>query len=171
MLKDENGTVSAGLTAFFDDSDDSVVSFAIQGSARNPAPVLYGKESAGKGRVRRKVGQLGYLEDVPLLIDYAPDTDTLRLWNGREVAKTQAVADSLVAEFDGEGEVIGLTLEQAAGQLRPFLCTTSGVSRRRLQIQTAQARPSSSIDISQPHKATALSKCVPTLSRFIKSIR
>ena len=120
-LTDGGEDVSACLTAFFDDSDDSVVSFTIQGAARNLAPVLYGEESFGKGRVRRKVGQLGYLEDVPLLIDYWPDSDTLRLWNGREVASTRAVADTLLAEFDGEGEVVGLTLEQAAVQLRTFL--------------------------------------------------
>ena len=66
------------VTAFFADSDDSVVSFTIQGAVRNLAPVLYGKESDGKERVHRKVGQKGYLEDTPLLIDYLPNSDTLR---------------------------------------------------------------------------------------------
>ena len=120
-LTDGGEDVSAGLTAFFDDSDDSVVSFTIQGAARNLAPVLYGKESVGEDPVRRKVGQRGYLEDVPLLIDYWPDSDTLRLWNGREPARTQVVADTLIAELDVEGEAVGFTLERAAVQLRPFL--------------------------------------------------
>ncbi len=120
-LTDSGEDVSAGLTAFFDDSDDSVVSFTIQGAVRKLAPVLYGDEAAYKERVRRKVGQQGYLEDVPLLIDYWPDSDTLRLWNGREPARTQVVADTLTAELDAEGEAVGFTLERAAGQLRPFL--------------------------------------------------
>ena len=124
-LTDGGEDVSACLTAFFDDSDDSVVSFTIQGAARDLAPILYGEESFGEDRVRRKVGQLGYLEDVPLLIDYWPDSDTLRLWNGREAARDQVVADTLTAELDAEGEAVGFTLTGAAGQLRPFL---SGVA-------------------------------------------
>ena len=124
-LTDGGEDVSACLTAFFDDSDDSVVSFTIQGAARNLAPILYGKESVGKDRVHRKVGQLGYLEDVPLMIDYWPDSDTLRLWNGRPASREQVVADSLTAELDAEGEAVGFTLTGAAGQLRPFL---SGVA-------------------------------------------
>ena len=120
-LTDGGEDVSASLTAFFNDSDDSVVSFTIQGAARNLAPVLYGEESVGKDRVRRKVGQKGYLEDVPLLIDYWPVSDTLRLWNGRPASREQVVADTLVAELDAEGEAVGFTLERAAKQLRPFL--------------------------------------------------
>ena len=120
-LSDSGGDVSAGLTAFFDDSDDSVVSFTIQGAARNLTPVLYGKESVGKDQVHREVGQLGYLEDVPLLIDYWPVSDTLHLWNGRPASREQVVADTLIAELDAEGEAVGFTLEHAAAQLRPFL--------------------------------------------------
>ena len=106
---------------FFADSDDSVVSFTIQGAVRNLAPVLYGKESDGKERVHRKVGQKGYLEDTPLLIDYLPNSDTLRLWNGRPASREQVVADTLLAQFDEEGEAVGFTLERAAGQLKSFL--------------------------------------------------
>ena len=113
--------VAAGLTAFYDNLDAAVVSFTIQGAVKDLTPVLYRKESAVGQPVRRKVGQKGYLEDVPLLIDYLPVSDTLRLWNGRRVARTQAVADTLVAEFDGEDEVVGFTMERAASQLKPFL--------------------------------------------------
>ena len=128
-LTDGGEDVSACLTAFFDDSDDSVVSFTIQGAARNLAPVLYGEESFGKDRVRRKVGQLGYLEDVPLLIDYWPNSDTLRLWNGRPASREQVVADTLIAELDAEGEAVGFTLERAAAQLRPFLRRSGSTGR------------------------------------------
>ena len=123
LLTDGGEDASAYLTAFFDDSDDSVVSFTIQGAARNLIPVLYGKESVGKDRVHREVGQLGYLEDVPLLIDYWPDSDTLRLWNGRLATRTQVVADTLTAELDAEGEAVGFTLEGAAEQLRQYLAS------------------------------------------------
>ena len=120
-LSDGGEDVSAGLTAFFDDSDDSVVSFTLQGAVKDLAPVLYGKESAIGRPSRRKIGQQGYLEDVPLLIEYRPASDTLRLWNGRSITKSQAVTDTLAAEFDEKGEVAGFTLERAASQLRPFL--------------------------------------------------
>ncbi len=120
-LSDGGEDISAGLTAFFDDSDDSVVSFTIQSAVKDLAPILFGKQSGRPNRAHREVGQKGYLEKVPLLIDYLPDSDTLRLWNGRPVARKQRVADTLLAEFDGEGEIVGFTLEQAASQLRPFL--------------------------------------------------
>lgn len=118
--------VSAGLTAFFDDSDDSVVSFTIQSAVKDLAPVLYGKESVGDKPVRRKVGQRGYLEDAPLLIEYRRDCDTLRLGNGRGASRKQAVADTLSAEFDGDGGIVGFTLERAAMQLRPFVGDLAG---------------------------------------------
>ena len=113
--------VSAGLTAFFDDADDSVVSFTVQSAVKDLAPVLYGKESGGDKLVRRKAGQQGYLEDVPLLIEYRRDCDTLRLGNGRGASRKQAVADTLSAEFDGDGRIVGFTLERAGKQLSPFL--------------------------------------------------
>ncbi len=119
-LTDGGEDVSAGLTAFFDDSDDSVVSFTIQGAVHYLAPILFGPP-CGSGMVNRKVEQQGYLEDVPLLIEYNTVSDTLHLWNGRPAYKEQVVADTLMAEFDAEGEAVGITLEQAAGQLRPFL--------------------------------------------------
>ncbi len=105
---------------FFDDSDDSVVSFTIQGAVHYLAPILFGPPDGG-GMVNRKVEQKGYLEDVPLLIEYNTVSDTLRLWNGRQASREQVVADTLVAELDAEGEAVGFTLEQPASQLRPFL--------------------------------------------------
>ncbi len=119
-LTDGGEDVSAGLTAFFDDSDDSVVSLTIQGAVHYLAPILFGPPGDG-GIVNRKVEQKGYLEDVPLLIEYNTVSDTLHLWNGRPASREQVVADTLAAEFDGEGEAVGFTLERAAEQLRPFL--------------------------------------------------
>ena len=119
-LTDGGEDVSAALTAFFDDSDDSVVSFTIQGAVHYLAPILFGQPGDG-GIVNRKVEQKGYLEDVPLLIEYNTDSDTLRLWNGRPASREQVVADTLTAELDAEGVAVGFTLERAAAQLRPFL--------------------------------------------------
>ena len=127
-LTDGGEDVSAGLTAFFDDSDNSVVSFTIQGAVHYLAPILFGPPGDG-GMVNRKVEQKGYLEDVPLLIEYNPVSDTLRLWNGRPASREQAVADTLVAELDAEGEAVGFTLERAAAQLRPFLRRSESTGR------------------------------------------
>ena len=140
-LSDGGEDVSAGLTAFFDDSDDSIVSFTIQSAVKDLAPVLYGKESVGCNPVRRKVGQKGYLEDVPLLIDYLPESDTLRLWNGRQAARTQVVADPLTAEFDGEGEVVGLTGRRPATALPVLLLTHPGRDCRRCAKQVNPLLP------------------------------
>lgn len=118
-LTDSGEDVSACLTAFFDDSDNSVVSFTIQGAVHYLAPILFGPP--GGGLVNRKVEQKGYLEDVPLLIEYNTASDILRLWNGRPASRKQVVADTLIAELDAEGEAVGFTLECAAKQLRPFL--------------------------------------------------
>jgi uncharacterized protein YuzE len=112
--------VAAGLTVFFDKTDTSVVSFTVESAVRELTPILFGVE-ATLGTVRSKVEQKGYLEDTPLLIEYNPVSDTLRLWNGREVSDQQSVADSLAADFDGSGEVIGFTLKRATAQLKPFL--------------------------------------------------
>ena len=119
-LTDGGEDVSAGLTAFFNDSDDSVVSFTIQGAVYYLAPILFEQPGDG-GIVNRKVEQKGYLEDVPLLIEYNTVSDTLHLWNGRPASREQVVADTLIAELDAEGEAVGFTLERAAAQLRPFL--------------------------------------------------
>ena len=119
-LTDGGEDVSACLTAFFDDSDDSVVSFTIQGAVHYLAPILFGLPGDGD-IVNRKVEQKGYLEDVPLLIEYNTVSDTLRLWNGQEAARVQPVAETLVAEFDAENEISGFVLGHAAAQLRPFL--------------------------------------------------
>ena len=120
-LTDGGEDVSADLTAFFEDSDDSVVSFTIQGAVHYLAPILFGGPPGDCGIVNRKVEQKGYLEDVPLLIEYNSISDTLRLWNGRRASREQAVADTLIAEIDAKGEAVGFTLERAASQLRPFL--------------------------------------------------
>ena len=56
-----------------------------------------------------------------LKISYDPDTDTLDLGNGRPGSDGQPVADRLVAFFDENDEVVGITLENASKVLGPLL--------------------------------------------------
>ena len=62
---------------------------------------------------------MGYA--VKLEIYYDSETDTLSLWNGHPASEADDVAEHLVADFDGEGEVVGFTLEHAAKLLVPAI--------------------------------------------------
>lgn len=59
--------------------------------------------------------------DPKLLIGYDPESDTLSLWNGTPANYGETVAEHLTAESDGGGKVTGITLENAAALLRPYL--------------------------------------------------
>ena len=58
---------------------------------------------------------------MKLNIYYDSETDTLSLWNGHPASEADDVAEYLVADFDGDGEVVGFTLEHAAELLKPAL--------------------------------------------------
>ena len=62
---------------------------------------------------------------MKLDIYYDSETDTLSLWNGRSAIEGVDVAENLVADFDGEGEVVGFTLEHAAELLSSVLSEQS----------------------------------------------
>ncbi len=62
---------------------------------------------------------MGYA--MKLKIYYDSETDTLSLWNGHPASEADDVAEYLVADFNGEGEVVGFTLEHAAELLGPAL--------------------------------------------------
>ena len=62
---------------------------------------------------------------MKLDIYYDSETDTLSLWNGRSATEGADVAENLVADFDGEGEVVGFTLEHAAELLSSVLSEQS----------------------------------------------
>ena len=75
---------------------------------------------------------MGYA--VKLKIHYDSETDTLSLWNGHPASEADDVAEYLVADFDGEGEVVGFTLEHAAELLGPALSglpTSSDLAKSR----------------------------------------
>ena len=56
-----------------------------------------------------------------LLIGYDREWDTLSLWNGMPANYGETVAENLTAESNDEGMVTGITLENAAALLRPYL--------------------------------------------------
>lgn len=58
---------------------------------------------------------------MKLNIYYDSETDTLSLWNGHPASEADDVAEYLVADFNGEGDVVGFTLEHAAELLGPAL--------------------------------------------------
>lgn len=58
---------------------------------------------------------------MKLQIYYDRETDTLSLWNGQPGDDGADVAENLTVDFDGEGEVVGFTLEHAAELLKPAL--------------------------------------------------
>ena len=60
-------------------------------------------------------------DDPELLIGYDPESDTLSLWNGMPANYGETVAQHLTAESNAEGMVTGITLENAAKLLLPYL--------------------------------------------------
>jgi uncharacterized protein YuzE len=61
------------------------------------------------------------VESLKLTVYYDPETDTLSLWNGRPACEGGEVGEGLTADFDTEGEVVGITLDGAAKLLAPYL--------------------------------------------------
>ena len=64
---------------------------------------------------------VGKADDPKLLIGYDPESDTLSLWNGTPANYGETVAEHLTAESNAEGMVTGITLENAAKLLLPYL--------------------------------------------------
>ena len=60
-------------------------------------------------------------DDPKLLIGYDAESDTLSLWNGTPANYGETVAQNLTAETTAKGIVTGITLENAAKLLLPYL--------------------------------------------------
>ena len=58
---------------------------------------------------------------LKLAVYYDPETDTLSLWNGRPACEGGEVGEGLTADYDAEGEVVGITLDGASKLLTPYL--------------------------------------------------
>ncbi len=67
----------------------------------------------------QSIGKTLSLRDLDIYYD--PVSDTLSLWNGCPAGYGEMVAKHLTAESNEEGEVVGITLENAAELLRPYL--------------------------------------------------
>lgn len=51
-------------------------------------------------------------------LHYYPDTDSLYIdFNARPSVESQEIADGIVVDFDGEGNVVGMDLDQASRKL------------------------------------------------------
>ena len=61
---------------------------------------------------------------MKLTIDYESETDTLSLWNGRPASEGRDIAESLVADLDADGNIVGFTLEHAGELLGPALASS-----------------------------------------------
>lgn len=61
------------------------------------------------------------MKDPELVIQYFPDSDTLRLGAGAPAAEGETIAKWLMVEWDSEDAVTGVVLRNAAKVLRPYL--------------------------------------------------
>ena len=59
-------------------------------------------------------------QTMRLKVTYDPETDTLDLGNGQPGSDGQPIAERLVAFFNDDDEVVGITLENAAEILAPI---------------------------------------------------
>ncbi len=60
-------------------------------------------------------------ESNRLKIFYDSETDTLSLWNGHPACEGSEVGEGLTADLDGDGEVVGITLDGASKLLAPYI--------------------------------------------------
>ena len=58
---------------------------------------------------------------MKLLVKYFKETDVLDLWNGRAANNGEDIANNLIADFNDDDEVVGLTLFHAKELLGPAL--------------------------------------------------
>ena len=61
------------------------------------------------------------MKDPELVIQYFPDSDTLRLSAGATPAEGETIAKWLMVEWSRDEEVTGVVLRNAAKVLRPYL--------------------------------------------------
>lgn len=61
------------------------------------------------------------MKDPELVIQYFPDSDTLRLGAGVPPAEGETIAKWLMVEWSHDDEVTGVVLRNAAKVLRPYL--------------------------------------------------
>ncbi len=92
-------------------------------------------------KILTKEAILEETDDPKLLIGYDPESDTLSLWNGTPANYGETVAQHLTAESNAEGIVTGITLENAAKILLPYLAPDK-VERSAPGTASGETRPS-----------------------------
>ena len=60
-------------------------------------------------------------QSLKLKVFYDPETDTLSLWNGLPACEGGEVGEGLTADYDADGDLVGITLDGAAKLLTPYL--------------------------------------------------
>ncbi len=65
--------------------------------------------------------QKSTIKSLQLKVIYDSETDTLSLWNGRPACDGSEVGEGLTADLDGDGEVVGITLDGASKLLSPYI--------------------------------------------------
>ena len=65
--------------------------------------------------------QKSTIKSLQLKVFYDSETDTLSLWNGRPASEGSEVGEGLTADLDGDGEVVGITLDGASKLLSPYI--------------------------------------------------
>ena len=107
--------VADRLTAFFGDGEDTV-GITLENAVEILTPLLKDHNP------ERKFAKYEAETDTDLEIFYFAQTDTLDLGNALPAAEGYDIAENLIANVDGEGNVVSVTLEHAVEVLLPYLC-------------------------------------------------
>ncbi len=125
------GTAVAGGLIVFDDDERNIAYVELEGKGALLRALLYdglpalSTEKSNLPSDRPSEVDLDR-HGLPLIVQYDPDSDVLKLENGLPTPYAQIVDSGLTVFFDGEDEhgrfYNGVMLENAAAFLRPHLC-------------------------------------------------
>ena len=116
----EGETVASYLSVHYN-QDGEVMMVVVDHAAKLLGPYLFpDDEQIGKSNL--------FSQSRDMAISYSSESDTLRLQTGEPPYTgytEKTVAPGLCVNFDPEGWAMGVTIEQAAELLRPYLLTES----------------------------------------------
>jgi hypothetical protein len=123
------GNVAEDVVAFVD-AERNPVAIEVSGAGSLLRQVLYGNEPSPKAERNKSLhGRPDEIEldrtGLPLMVNYDRQSDVLTIETGLPMPFRQAIADGLVALYDGEDDfgkfINGVRLENAAKLLKPYL--------------------------------------------------
>ncbi len=94
------------------------------------------------------------MKDPELIVQYFPDSDTLRLSAGVSPAEGETIAKWLMVEWSHDEEITGVVLRNAAKVLRPYLFPDSPTPDNSLAVipeNTVIPAKAGNDDNSYPH--------------------